>query len=66
MDYLAKFKEHSLYTEKFKVFLNYEPTVCDREAQKSLQVNLPVLPFTMCALLTPTRKSLSLKTFRLP
>lgn len=34
MDYLAKFKEHSLYAEKFKVFLNYEPTVCDRGSPK--------------------------------
>ena len=31
MDYFAKFKEHKLYANKFRVFLNYEPTVCDKE-----------------------------------
>lgn len=31
MDYLTKFKEHSLYAEKFRVFLAYKPTVCDED-----------------------------------
>ena len=31
MDYFAKFKEHKLYANKFRVFLNYEPTVRDKE-----------------------------------
>lgn len=34
LDYFAKFKENSLYTEKFRVFLNYKPTVCDGENAK--------------------------------
>ena len=29
MDFFAKFKEHNLYAEKFRVFLNYKPTVCN-------------------------------------
>ena len=31
MDFFAKFKEHNLYAEKFRVFLNYKPTVCNPE-----------------------------------
>ena len=31
MDFFAKFKEHNLYAEKFRVFLNYKPTVCNAE-----------------------------------
>ncbi|MBE6563770.1 MAG: ABC transporter ATP-binding protein [Ruminococcaceae bacterium] len=34
MDYLAKFKEHSLYTEKFRAFLSYRPTVSDAPGAK--------------------------------
>ena len=30
MDYLANFKEHSLYAEKFRTFLGYKAVVCDR------------------------------------
>ena len=46
MDYFAKFKEHKLYAHKFRVFLNYEPTVCDKEG---------------CTELTAPFKSLELK-----
>lgn len=31
MDYLAKFKEHSVYAEKFRVFLNYSSNIKDSE-----------------------------------
>lgn len=31
LEYFAKFKEHKLYAHKFRVFLNYEPTVRDKE-----------------------------------
>lgn len=31
MDYFAKFKEHNLYAEKFRVFINYQPTVRDTQ-----------------------------------
>lgn len=31
MDYIAKFKEHSIYADKFRVFLNYSSTVNDSE-----------------------------------
>lgn len=34
MDYVANFKEHSLYAQKFRTFLNYRPTI----------VHLPELP----------------------
>ena len=30
LDYLAKFKEHSLYAEKFRTFLNYKNLICDQ------------------------------------
>ena len=46
MDYIVKFKEHKLYAHKFRVFLNYEPTVCDKEG---------------CAELTAPFKTLELK-----
>lgn len=46
MDYLAKFKEHSLYTEKFKTFLNYTPTVCDNESSKELTEEFTGLTLT--------------------
>lgn len=36
MDYLANFKEHSLYAEKFRAFLGYQATVCDREGAAAL------------------------------
>ena len=36
MDYLANFKEHSLYAEKFKTFLRYQPTVCDKAGVREL------------------------------
>lgn len=29
MDFFAKFKEHNLYAERFRVFLNYKPMVCN-------------------------------------
>ncbi len=34
VDYLAKFKEHSLYAEKFKTFLNYKAVVCNQPDAK--------------------------------
>ena len=36
MDYFAKFKELKLYANKFRVFLSYEPTVCDKEGWTEL------------------------------
>ena len=39
MDYFAKFKEHSLYTEKFKVFLNCKAKVCDNDNSIELVSN---------------------------
>ena len=36
MDYLANFREHSLYTEKFRTFLSCKATVCDRPGAKTL------------------------------
>lgn len=30
MDFFAHFKEHNLYAEKFRVFLDYKPAVCDK------------------------------------
>lgn len=43
LDYFAKFKENSLYTEKFRVFLNYKPTVCDSENAKACEETVNTL-----------------------
>ena len=43
MDFFAKFKEHNLYAEKFRVFLNYKPTVCNAEHCRNLNSSIRTL-----------------------
>ncbi len=45
MDFFANFKEHELYAEKFRTFLNYEPTVCNSENCRELQVPIETIEF---------------------
>ena len=65
MDYLARFKEHSLYTEKFKVFLNYEPTVCDQESPKEFRGEFTGLALNNVCFTYPNTQSPVLKNISL-
>lgn len=65
MDFLANFKEHSLYAEKFRTFLHYQAKVCDHPDAMELAVpfqglELKNVTFTYPNMETPVIRNLSM------
>ena len=65
---LAKFKEHSLYTEKFRAFLEYQITVQDSSSAKALEAPLNEISFQNVSFAYPEASHPTLKnlTFVIP